>query len=183
MKRLYLQRTPPPPPHLQYIQFHPSTCRHHADRLCERACTFNATTHKLVPLYRYLGKAGWAADERSLGVKTPPGSSKHAVPPPCLGQSLTNMTSCFELVAGVPTGPIRIILDAGKQLKWDVSTLWICQNWISGTLREMRVLLDHIPSSQHVTLSNTEPPKLLFSDTRENLVEGNCFNLFPIQHL
>lgn len=85
MKRLYLQRTPPPPPRLQYIQFHPSTCRHHADRRCERACTFNATTHKLVPLYRYLGKAGWAADERSLGVKTPPGSSKHAVPPPLSG--------------------------------------------------------------------------------------------------
>lgn len=128
-----------------------------ADRVCERACTFNATAHTF-PLWRYLRKAGWAADERSWSkiqkaVNICPLS-------PCQSQSLTNMT-LFWACSLCPHWANQSHFRCWKVLKWDVSTLWICQNRISGTLREMSVLLDHIPSSQHVTLSNTEPQNLI----------------------
>lgn len=119
MKFLLLcsKRQNPLSPPQQYKLHHPSpasTCRRHTDGLCEHACTFNATTYKLFPFWRYLSQAPRVVnlDERS---------KNHAAVNTSPASIWANHWQIWFLVLSLslasPTGPIRVILDAGKQLK------------------------------------------------------------------
>lgn len=125
----------------------------------------NATTHQLFPSGNICVKLDepqyWSSMKR---VKNQAAVNKSS-PPVRANHWQIWLLVLSSLVS--PTGPIRVILDAGMQLKWDASNPWICQNRISGTLQEMCT-----PSSQHVNLSNIEASEILFSKTSEKPVHA-----------